>query len=139
VKKRFAVRNDRLVPVAGEQKAGEPQITGTVWQWVQTLYNNDTKTVPAKPENYTIRFLENGNIEVKADCNQKGGTYSVEGKKLSIKLTISTMAACEPGSLEDAFVKDLTEAAIVFLKDGNLYLDLKYDTGTMNFSGQSKD
>jgi heat shock protein HslJ len=136
--KRFAVQHDRLVPVAEEKRGGEPKITGTVWQWVQTLYNNDTRTVPAKPENYTIRFLESKTIAVKADCNQKGGAYSTEGKKLSITITHSTMAACEPGSLEDTFVRDLEAGAVFFFKDNDLYIDLKYDSGTMRFSRETK-
>jgi heat shock protein HslJ len=136
--KRFVVQDYRLVPVAEEKGGGEPKITGTVWQWMQTLINNDTRTVPAKPENYTVRFLENMNIDVKADCNQKGGTYSVDGQKLSIKLTTSRMAACEPGSLEDKFVRDLDAGAVFFFKDGNLYIGLNYDSGTMKFTQQTK-
>ena len=139
VTRRFAVRDGRLVPSDEGYVGGEPQIIGTVWQWVQTLYNNDTRAAPVKPENYTVRFLENGSIEVKADCNRKGGTYSRDGKKLSIQIAHSTMAACEQGSLEDQFVRDLIGGAIYFLKDGNLYLDLKYDTGTMKFSRQKQN
>jgi heat shock protein HslJ len=134
VKKLFTVQNDRLTPIAEEKPGLEPRIDSTTWQWMQSFYNNDTKTVPQKPENYTIRFLENGNIAVKADCNQKGGTYSTEGRKLSITVTHSTLAACEPGSLEDVFVRDLEAAAIFFFKDGSLYIDLKYDTGTIIFT-----
>jgi len=44
------------------------------------------------------------------------------------------MAACEEGSLEDQFTRDLTAGAIWFLKDGDLYIDLKYDSGTMKLS-----
>jgi hypothetical protein len=47
---------------------------------------------------------------------------------------MSTMAACEPGSLEDEFVRNLTAATISFFKDGDLYLDLTADTGTMQFT-----
>jgi hypothetical protein len=46
------------------------------------------------------------------------------------------MAACPEGSLEDEFVRGLSAAAIYFIKDGDLYIDLKYDTGTMRFSKQ---
>ena len=134
VTKRFAIKENRLVPETEGAAAGEGQIIGPVWQWVRTIFNNDTKTVPDKPENYTVRFLENGTIAVKADCNQKGGTYTKEAKKLAIKITHSTMAACEPGSLEDTFVRDLTGGAGFFFKDGDLFIDLKYDTGTMRFS-----
>jgi hypothetical protein len=44
------------------------------------------------------------------------------------------MAACPPDSLEQTFIKDLNAAVIYFIHEGNLYLDLKYDTGTMKFS-----
>lgn len=111
-------------------------VTGTVWQWMQTLYNDDRKVVPADPKNYTVQFQEDGTLNVKADCNMKGGTYSAEEKRLFIEITHSTMAACPEGSLEDEFVRGLTAAAIYFIKDGDLFIDLKYDTGTMRFSKQ---
>ncbi|HSE02145.1 MAG TPA: META domain-containing protein [Burkholderiales bacterium] len=133
--KRWSVRNDRLVAVAGATP-GQPSLTGTTWQWVQTLYNDDKRTAPARPENYTVQFEEGGGINVRADCNMKGGTYAVDGKRLSIELKISTIAACEPGSLKGPFVRDLTAGAIHFFRDGDLYIDLKYDSGTMRFRAQ---
>ncbi|MDH4185726.1 MAG: META domain-containing protein [Nitrospira sp.] len=139
VQKRFTVEESHLVPVAEGTKCVKPQITGTVWQWVRTLYSDDRKSVPAKPENYTIRFLEDGKINVKADCNVKGGVYSTEGKRLSIEITHSTMAACEEGSLEEQFIRDLTAGAIFFFQDGDLYIDMKYDSGTIKFSRQKEN
>ncbi len=125
--------SDSLV-LARFTKESLPEITGAVWQWKQTLYNDDRKVVPADPKNYTVQFQEDGTLSVKADCNQKGGTYSVEEKRLSIEITQSTMAACPEDSLEDEFVRGLTAAAIYFIKDNDLYIDLIYDTGTMRFS-----
>ena len=138
VLKRFAVQGTRLVPAAEGKRGGEQQIVGVVWEWVRTVYNNDTTTAPAKPERYTVRLLDNGSIDVKADCNHKGGTYSLEGNKLSIKITTSTMAACEEGSLEEQFVRSLSSGVSVIVKDGRLFIDLKYDTGTMSLSRQRK-
>ena len=68
----------------------------------------------------------------------KGGTYSAEQKRLSIEITHSTKAACPQGSLEDEFVGGLSAAAIYFIKEGDLFIDLKYDTGTMRFSKQKE-
>jgi heat shock protein HslJ len=139
--KRFTVKGNRLVSVADETPQKHIQgITGTVWQWVQTQYSDDRKAVPADPKNYTVRFREDGALSVKADCNQKGGTYSASTKerRVSIEITHSTMAACPEGSLEDEFVRGLTAAALYFIKDDNLYMDLKYDSGTMRFSKQKE-
>jgi heat shock protein HslJ len=137
--KRFAIQDNRLVPVSDSASAGPAPITGTVWQWIQTQYSNDKRVAPAKPANYSLRFLEAGQIKVKADCNQKGGTYNVDGKRLSITITHSTMAACEPGSHEDEFVRNLAASAIHFFRNGDLYIDLKYDSGTMKFSAQKNE
>ncbi len=139
VKKYFAIEENHLVSVAEGETDGEFRITGTVWQWVQTLYNDDRRSVPPKPANFTVQFLENGRVNVKADCNLKGGVYSRDGKRLSIEITHSTMAACEEGSLEEQFVRDLTAGDLFFLKEGDLYIDLKYDTGTMKYSKQKRE
>jgi len=139
VEKRFAVQGNRLLISAEVAKAEEPQITGPVWQWMQTLYNDDRKAVPVDPENYTLLFREDGSLNVKADCNLKGGTYNTDGKHIAIEITHSTMAACPEDSLEDEFVRNLTAGAIFFFSDNDLYLDLKYDTGTMKFSKKTKE
>jgi len=45
-----------------------------------------------------------------------------------------TMAACPEGSLSDDFVQYLGFAAIYFFEEGDLYIDLMADGGTMRFS-----
>lgn len=116
--------------------ANPSELTGTAWLWQQTLYNDDRKAVPGDPAKYVVRFREDGTLGVKADCNQKGGTYSASAKerRLSIAITHSTMAACPEGSLENEFERGLSAATSYFIKNGDLYLDLKYDSGTMRFS-----
>jgi heat shock protein HslJ len=47
--------------------------------------------------------------------------------------TDGTVIACPPDSQEQKFLKDLEGVVIWFFEKGTLYLDLKYDTGTMNF------
>jgi heat shock protein HslJ len=98
------------------------------------LYNNDTKTIPQDPERYTLEFRQNGTVAIRADCNRGGGTYEANGSQVSIQITHTTRAACPSGSLEMQFIKDLNAATIHFNKGEALYIDLKYDTGTMKFS-----
>jgi len=132
VTKRFAIQGERLV-AATESNTESNQLIGPVWAWNNSRYNNDTKTEPAKPENYTVQFQKNGRINIKADCNLKAGNYTLSGKQLSIRVGRSTRVACEPGSFENAFVRDLTAATNYFFKEGVLYIDLKFDSGTMVF------
>jgi heat shock protein HslJ len=132
VERRFTVQGGKLVAVDAPATAPAPAaLVGPVWQWVQTLYSNDSKAAPPRPENYTVQFGADGTVNVKADCNRKGGRYSGKEPRIAIEITQSTMAACPEDSLEAQFVRDLTAGAVWFLRDGDLYIDLKYDTGTM--------
>jgi len=133
VKKRFTVQGDRLIAAAENTAGKQQQLVGPVWRWLHSRYNNDTQAKPDKSDNYTVQFLGNGEVNIKADCNLKGGTYKIDDKRLSIAIVRTTAAACTPNSLEEGFKRDLSAAAIYFFKDNELYIDLKYDSGTMKF------
>lgn len=126
-----------LMFTAHASAGGAPEsmeITGIVWKWQQTLYNNDDRTVPVDPNRYTITFEPGGKFNIQADCNRGGGRFSVEENHITIEEPYTTRAMCPPDSLEKEFIKSLNAARIYFLRKDNLYLDLKYDTGTMNFA-----
>ena len=131
----FTVQNSRLTAAnPGPQKASMPSIVGVNWLWKRSRYNNDTESVPNKPDHYTFQLLPEGNISVRADCNRAGGTYRIADQRITIEVTHSTMAACPPDSLERKFLRDLNAAAIYFFRGDTLYIDMKYDSGTMEFS-----
>ncbi len=109
-------------------------IAGIVWKWQRTIYNNDTRAEPADPSRYTILLAPDGRLSVHLDCNAGGGRYTLDGSSLTLDVTHATMAACPPGSLDQRFMKDLAAARIAFMRDGDLYLDLMYDTCTMKFA-----
>ena len=110
-----------------------PELTGVQWKWAETKYSNDTEAVPPDPSHYTLMLNEDGSIAVRADCNRAGGTWKGEDSCIAITVTHSTMAMCPPESLDSVYLKDLARAAIYFFRDGNLYFDMPYDSGTMKF------
>jgi heat shock protein HslJ len=77
-------------------------------------------------------------IDTRSLCSSTGGsisgTYTLNEKKISITITHTTRAACPPDSLEQDYIRDLNGVAGWFLKEGDLYMDIKFDTGTMKFS-----
>jgi heat shock protein HslJ len=119
-------------PLESTQEAGiAPAIIGAPWQWVVTLYSDDTKVIPENSEDYVLELLPEGQLTVKADCNTAVGTYTLKDMQLSMQVTASTMQACGPGSLADQFIKDLN-ASQSYLMDGeDLIVTLKFDTGSM--------
>lgn len=112
----------------------DTDIGGIVWKWQRTLYNNDTRAEPRDPAQYTILLMPEGHLSVRLDCNAGGGRYVLDGSSLSLEVTHATAAACPPGTLAQEFLKNLAAARIAFMRDGELYLDLMYDTGTMRFA-----
>ncbi len=135
VTRRFIVQADHLVAendaLPGVQGEG---ILGPVWHWVRTRYNDDkTLTPPADIVGYTLQLNSDGTVHVRGDCNRGGGTFTANDKKLSITITYTTMAACPEGSLEGQFFRDLNRTGGFLIKNGRLFLDLKFDTGTMEF------
>jgi len=132
---RFVLRDDRLVETSmGAPRTVDQKLIGTVWKWQQTLYNNDTKAVPLNPEHYTLKLFPDGKVSIRAACNVGGGVYQLDGSSISIEITHTTRAACPAESLEQRYIRDLNAAAIYFMRDEALYIDLKYDTGTMRFT-----
>lgn len=108
-------------------------LVGTTWQWVQTVYGDDSVVAADDPSRYTLHFAADGQLAVRLDCNGGGGTYTVDGSSLLFGAIVSTRMACPDGSQADVFSKDLAEVYSYVIEDGRLYLSLKLDSGIMEF------
>jgi len=110
-------------------------IVGPVWRCVRTRYADDTTLTPAADAaGYAFQLKQDGTIHIRGDCNVSGGSFSLKDADLAITITHSTRAARPDGSLEDAFIRDLNRTVTFLLKNDVLYLVLKLDSGTMEFS-----
>lgn len=112
---------------------GPDALIDVPWAWDGSRYNNDTKITAADGRNYRLNFHADGSLKILADCNRVSGSYTAEGKSISITLGPTTLMACGPDSQDQQFLRDLEDVAVWFLKKGDLYLDIKADTGTMRF------
>ena len=128
-----------MVSCAAESLIGEntcnidPQMVfNRTWQWVSTITPVEKIVVP-NPERYTILLTSDGKAKVRFDCNRGGGDYKISKGKLSFGTLLSTRMACPPDSLDGPFTRDLQRVASFFTKNGNLYLELSFDSGTIKF------
>jgi heat shock protein HslJ len=103
------------------------------WDWQGTRSSSNIEVRPDRPERYTLRFEQDGALTAKVDCNTAGGKYRFERSKIMIELTNSTLMSCEPGSLEQTYQQNLAAATGYFMKEGQLFLELRTDVGTMEF------
>jgi heat shock protein HslJ len=130
----YALKSGKLV-LTGTRDAHvtSPGIVGGTWDWEQFQGGDGRSIVVAKPEQYTVQFLADGKVSVRADCNRGSGSYEIDGHGLSISVMAMTMAACPPESLSDQYVRNLNDAASYALHDGRLQLNLSENSGTMTF------
>ncbi len=122
-----------------EEAEEEPSpLVGQVWQWEEFSDPINGTQVVDGPEKYLIEFLPEGGINIQADCNVGTGTYTAdEDGSLSISIGAMTLALCEPESLSDQFVNNLSAAAAYFFAEDDLFIDLSADAGTMMFGPNS--
>lgn len=126
----------------GSQDASEDtamSLTGTVWTWRETKMNNGDVFTPSDPSSYTLEFQPDGRVVGQADCNRIMGSYRVTGSQIEIGPLASTRVACPPRSLGDRFTMQVQDAVIYFFRNGSLYLDIKFDSGTMRFAPAGTD
>jgi heat shock protein HslJ len=123
-------------PPAEASPAYLEALTANPWMWIG--FTDPTQQYSVEnPENYTLAFQDDGTVNIKADCNNAVGAYTVDGSSIQIEIGAMTMAMCPPESRSDDFVKYLGFAAIYFFEDGDLFIDLMADGGTMQFSSVS--
>ena len=121
------------VAPAAAAPAAKAQLTNTLWKWVRFVSPVEVKEID-NSDKYTVVFQTDGKVNITADCNKVSGTYKTVGSRIQIQLGPSTMAACPPGSLSDQFLIGLGGAALYFMDDGNLFIEMFADSGVMKFA-----
>jgi heat shock protein HslJ len=124
----------RADAATGTTPAGavDDALVGKVWQWLGTITAVEPIAV-ADSTRYTIEFMEDGTAAITADCNTVLAQYTTDGSALTLTLGPSTLVACPEDSQADLFTQQLSGAALYFFLDGDLYIDLIADSGTMHF------
>lgn len=111
-------------------------LTAVVWEWREFRGGDESVVAPDHPDHYTLSFLDDGKLAVRADCNRAMGAFRVDGPSLELDAAAMTRAKCPPESLSDRFVRDLGDVRSHVFRDGNLYLALMADAGIMEFTAQ---
>jgi heat shock protein HslJ len=120
-------------PTATAAATPMPSPVGPLWRWQGTALNDGTRIAVADPSRYTLQLRPDGSIAVKADCNQIGGAYSLNGNSLTIALGPSTQVACPSDSQADVYVQQLAAVVGYVYDNAALILNMKMDSGGMRF------
>ena len=136
----YAYEEDALV-LALRGDAGflrfAPTLEGVIWEWQRSQGGNDTEVVPDDPAKYTLAFLPDGKVAIRADCNHGTGTYTVDGDGIDLAIGAMTEVGCSPGSLGDRFVRDMDDVVSHVFREGKLHLALAADAGIHSFAARA--
>lgn len=121
-------------PLAGTTgRAAEGGIVGVTWEWVESLYSDDSSVEVYDPSSYTLLLEPDGSVVLQVDCNRGGGTYTLDGSQLTLDVAVMTRVACPEGTLSEVFMRDLSGAATYVMDGENLVINLFADAGNMYF------
>lgn len=115
------------------QARGTASLLGTSWQLVEIRSMNDFVYTPLSVERYTLDFLPQGQLLIRADCNRGQGNWQQKGSQLLIDDILLTRAMCRPESIDQRFLTDLEYVRSLVLRDGSLYLATLGDGAVMEF------
>jgi hypothetical protein len=113
-----------------------PALTGVVWEWQDFRGGDDSLIAPPRPEEFTLTFMPEGNLQILSGGVRTLGTYTVDGPSLELSIDGAAGAESGPGSLAAQYLRDLGDVSSHVFRDGNLYLALRADAGIMAFAAR---
>jgi heat shock protein HslJ len=108
----------------------EPRIPPVVWELTAFAESDADPVDIAEPERYTVQFLPDGQLAIRADCNSGGASYTAENGTLQISPIRTTLVGCPPDSQADPFLI-LLEAATTFEFDDDGMLQITGPEGSL--------
>jgi heat shock protein HslJ len=97
-----------LSAACGDSPTAPSDLLGVSWRLVAIEPPTGSSTVVSSPERYTIEFLEDSRVSVRADCNVCSGTYALSGDTLSLGPLACTRAFCGTESLDTPYTQALS-------------------------------
>jgi heat shock protein HslJ len=109
--------------------AEELALPPIVWELAELTSSNGEAASVDPSELYTVQFLPEERVAVRADCNRGSGGFTREGSVLHFEPMATTMALCPEESLSQPFLM-LFEGDVHFTYDEDGALTLDGDHGS---------
>jgi heat shock protein HslJ len=111
-----------------------PLLTGVTWQWQGITDSEGVIFVsPPAPERYTLAFLADGALAIRADCNRARAHVRMDGIAMAIRMGGVTRMACRADSLGALYLFGLNNVEHWYLFNGVLSLALPDGADVMIF------
>ena len=107
-----------MIPPAMAASA-QDDLTGGAWRW-------QAAATAEASDRYTIEFMPDGRVQVRADCNRGAGRYTVEPDgRMSLTQIALTKMGCGAGSLDAQFARQLGDVERYRVERDGLQLMLR--------------
>ena len=100
---------------------GPSDLKGRTWR-LESMQTEGGTFRPEDPGQFTVEFNADGTVGVRADCNQCGGSYTLNGDRLTVSPLTCTLIAC-PTSRGQQFAALLEGTSAVEADDGELEIE----------------
>jgi heat shock protein HslJ len=122
---------------SGGKLAADPATTpdspvGATWEWVRTVTPVE-RFEAVDPTRYTLTLNADGTVAARFDCNRGRGEYTLSEHRIEFGPLATTRMACPPDTQDHIFARQLDTMRSFFMRDGELFLEAPYDSGTMRF------
>jgi len=115
---------------AAEVRAMVAGVMSNPWIWT-TYSDKDGNIAVETPASYMVTFKDDGTVDIKADCNNAFGTFTLDGVKVDIKVGPTTLMACPNDSRGEQFLQHLSDASQLLPLGDKLYITLKTEESSM--------
>ncbi len=110
------------------------QLIDKYWTLQKIDYSNGETIAVSQPELYTLKFISDNKVQIRADCNRARGSYTLDGDRVTIQVGPMTRVACPPESIADQYLHNLEAATTYLIQQNQLYIQLRDNAGRMVFS-----
>ena len=135
----YELQGDSLVQISRVEEVSPTTppiyagLLGHIWLW-QGYEGTDEEIVVPYPPSYRIEFSLDGQVAIKADCNQALASYDAQESAVTLTLGPTTLAECAPPTRYDRYLALLEQVASYERAGDILYLDLADEGGRMTFA-----
>ena len=113
--------------------AQESALENTSWQLKAIFSFNDSEFKPTNPSNYLLRFRLDSRLQIEADCNQAGATWTADGEAIFLTDLVTTRKLCMQPSLFNRYIMNLNRIVAFELENNRLILRTNTETDWMEF------
>ena len=119
--------------LGGSSAAVSLSIPAGTWRLVSLREPGHDEVRVADPGAFTVEFAADGRVQVKADCNRCGGTYTAGSRTLQVGPLACTRAFCTATAPLDTTFAALVGSAQTWTSSDDQHLEVASTSGVLRF------